>query len=174
MKTDSKERCGTLTRFFHWSMAFLIGWQFLKFFDRLDDGEHWVGATLVPWHVSIGTLLLVLVALRLAWSLKQRHLQPEPLAPSTAFLVKAGHRLLYVGMVLMPITGILYILGNGYPLTAFGVELVAGGDEVAWMISVGGLHSPIAWALMLLTAGHILMALFHRFAKDDGIMQRML
>lgn len=45
---DSKERYGALTRFFHWGMGLLIVWQFLKFFDRINDGEHWVGQTLVP------------------------------------------------------------------------------------------------------------------------------
>lgn len=57
MKDDSKARYGTISRILHWGMAFLIFWQALKIFDRIDDGEHWVGETLVPWHVSIGTLL---------------------------------------------------------------------------------------------------------------------
>lgn len=43
-------------------MAVLVGWQFLKFFDRIAEGEHWVGQTLVPWHISIGTLFLLLIA----------------------------------------------------------------------------------------------------------------
>ena len=34
---------------FHaWGMAFLITRQALKIFDRIQDGEHWVGQTLVP------------------------------------------------------------------------------------------------------------------------------
>src|SRR3546814_5101441 len=61
---DSKERYGRISRFLHWGMALLIGWQLLKIFDRVADGEHWIGQTLVPWHVSIGTLLLLLIALR--------------------------------------------------------------------------------------------------------------
>ncbi len=27
----------------HWLMAFLIGWQLLKFGDRIAEGEHWIG-----------------------------------------------------------------------------------------------------------------------------------
>lgn len=50
MTTDTAERYGSMTKFFHWSMAFLIGWQLLKVFDHINDGEHWVGQTLVPWH----------------------------------------------------------------------------------------------------------------------------
>src|SRR3546814_14265028 len=83
-------------------MALLIGWQLLKIFDRVADGEHWIGQTLVPWHVSIGTLLLLLIALRTVWAVRQKGSRPEQ-DPATAFLVRIGHSLLYVGMALMPI-----------------------------------------------------------------------
>ena len=65
---DSRERYGALTKLLHWSMALLVFWQLLKFGDRIFDGEHWVGQTLVPWHVSIGSLMLLLILRRLCWS----------------------------------------------------------------------------------------------------------
>ncbi|WP_282450850.1 hypothetical protein [Marinobacter bryozoorum] len=40
MLKDSKERYGTLTKWLHWGMALLIGWQLMKFGDRIADGEH--------------------------------------------------------------------------------------------------------------------------------------
>lgn len=170
MSRDSKERYGRITRSFHWGMALLIGWQLLKFFDRIADGEHWVGQTLVPWHVSIGMLLIVL---RIVWATKQRDNRPEH-DPGTAFAVKAGHGLLYAGMALLPVTGVLTMLGNGYGLKVFGVQLVArGGAEIPWMISLGSLHSPIAWIMLILVAGHIGMALLHPFVKQDDVLQRM-
>ncbi|MEH6667789.1 MULTISPECIES: hypothetical protein [unclassified Psychrobacter] len=47
MNIDSKERYGRISKFFHWSMTVLIFWQLLKFTDRISDGEHWIGQTLV-------------------------------------------------------------------------------------------------------------------------------
>src|SRR3546814_10310515 len=94
---DSKERHGRISRFLHWGMALLIGWQLLKIFDRVADGEHWIGQTLVPWHVSIGTLLLLLIALRTGWAVRQKGIRPEQ-DPATAFLVRDGHSLLYLGL----------------------------------------------------------------------------
>lgn len=173
MRNDSKERYGTITRLFHWGMAFLIAWQLLKFFDRINDGEHWVGQTLVPWHISIGALLLVLVVLRIIWAVKNQNNRPLQ-DPATAFLVKAGHLLLYAGMVLMPVTGIMLMLGNGYGLTVFGIQLAAKGGQIPWMASLGSLHSPIAWILLIMIAGHIGMALLHQFVKKDGVLRRML
>lgn len=173
MKGDTQERYGSISRFFHWGMGLLIIWQILKFFDRINDGEHWVGQTLVPWHISIGSLLLVLVVLRIIWAAKQKNNRPVQ-DPATALLVKIGHFLLYAGMVLMPITGALYMIGNGYGWTPFGIQLVAKGDEIPWMVSIGSLHSPIAWLLLIMIVGHIGIALLHHFVKKDGVLRRMI
>jgi len=89
--------------------------------------------------------------------------------------VKAGHGLLYLGMLVLPITGVMIMIGKGYGLDPFGIELVAGSEnEIAWMAAIGSIHSLIAWALLILVAGHIAMALYHRFVKKDDVMQRML
>ena len=171
---DSKERYGSITRVFHWGMALLIIWQFMKFFDRINDGEHWLGETIVPWHVSIGSLLLVLIVLRLIWAATQKNNRPEQ-EPSTAFLVKAGHGLLYLGMLLLPITGLMIMIGNGYGWNPFGLGLIArGGAEIGWLATLGSAHSLIAWSLLILVLGHAGIALLHHFVKKDGVLGRML
>lgn len=170
---DTRSKYGSVSRFFHWLMTLLIFWQLLKLGDRISEGEHWVGQTLVPWHVSLGLLTLVLVLLRIFWA--RRQLQQRPLHdPATATLVKGGHLALYLCMVLMPVTGIFYMLGNGYGLSFFGVQLAAKGPEVDWAAAVGSLHSPLAWLTVLLVIGHMGAALFHKLVKRDDIMQRML
>lgn len=170
---DSARRYGGITRLLHWIMALLIGWQFLKLGDRIHDGEHWIGQTLVPWHISIGGLLLVLIVLRLLWARGQRQQRPQHVGP-TALLVKVGHGLLYASMLLMPIAGILLMLGNGYGLKVFGLQLVAKtGVEIGWMASLGRLHSPLAWLFVILVVGHIGAALFHHFVQKDDTLKRM-
>lgn len=171
---DSKERYGSITRIFHWGMALLIIWQFMKFFDRINDGEHWIGENIVSWHVSIGSLLLVLIVLRLIWAATQKNNRPEQ-DPSTAFLVKAGHGLLYLGMLLLPITGLMIMIGNGYGWNPFGLGLIArGGAEIGWLATLGSAHSLIAWSLLILVLGHAGIALLHHFVKKDDVLGRML
>ena len=170
---DTKARYGTVSRMFHWGMAVLIFWQALKIFDRIDDGEHWVGETLVPWHVSIGTLLFVLVVLRLIWAIRQKDNRPEH-DPSTVMLVKAGHGLMYLAILLLPPLGVLLLVGNGYGWTAFGMELIAEGEKIPWMASIGSLHSPVALLLVALIIGHVAVALWHHFIKKDDVLRRML
>lgn len=172
MSSNPPERYDAISRAFHWGMAFLIAWQLLKVFDRIEDGEHWVGQSLVPAHVSIGTLLLVLAVLRIVWAVRQRDQRPAQ-DPTMARAVRAGHFVLYAAMVLMPITGILYLVGNGHGLGVFGMDLIAKGDEIAWMANLGSLHSPIAWILLALIVGHVGVALYHHFIRKDGVLQRM-
>lgn len=172
MLQDSPAKYGLVSRFFHWLMAILIFWQALKLGDRINDGEHWVGRTLVPWHISIGVTLLVLVVLRALWAWSQLDRRPAH-EPATAFLVYGGHVLLYAGMLLMPITGLLYMIGNGYGIEVFGMQLIEQGGKSAWMATLGSLHAYFAWALLLLIAGHITMALYHGFVKRDDILRRM-
>ena len=176
MSRDTKERYGLVSRLFHWGVALLVAWQLLKIFDRIEDGEHWIGQTLVPYHISIGVLILVVMLVRIAWALGQRRNRPEaPPPPVMAFLARAGHLLLYAALVLMPLTGVAIMIGNGYGLEVFGMELVAAGAEVPWMAELGGtLHSPVAWLLLLMVIGHAGMALVHHFVKRDGVLRRML
>lgn len=172
MHVDSIDRYGSISRLFHWGMAFLIGWQVLKIFDRIDDGEHWVGETLVPAHVTVGTLLLVLVVFRITWSLSQKDNRPS-LDPFMATAARAGHIMLYALMALLPVTGVLAVIGGGHGWNAFGVQLVAKGPEIPWMSAIGGLHSPFALMLLVLIVGHIGMALYHHFIRKDGLLRRM-
>jgi len=174
MTNDSQERYGSISRLFHWGMALLIVWQGMKFFDRINDGEHWVGQTLVPWHVGIGSLLLLLVVLRILWAAKQRGNRPVQ-DPATATLVKIGHFLLYVAMVMMPVSGVMYLVGRGFGWRPFGIQLIEKGAEIPWMASFGGaVHSPLAWILLIMIVGHVVVALFHQFVKKDGVLRRML
>lgn len=171
---DSQERYGGISRLFHWGMALLILWQGAKFFDRINDGEHWIGETLASWHSRIGSILLVLIILRIIWAVSQRRNRPIQ-DPATAGLVKLGHFLLYAAMLLMPVSGIMYLVGRGFGWRPFGLELIARGPEIPWMANLGGtVHSPLAWLLLIMVVAHIGIALVHQFVKKDGVLKRML
>lgn len=90
------------------------------------------------------------------------------------FYIKAGHGLIYAALILLPLTGIMLMVGAGFGVTAFGVELIAKGEKLAWAQGLGGLHSPLAWILAALVIGHVAMALFHQFVRRDGTLDRML
>lgn len=173
MHNDSPTHYGRTTRFLHWAMALLIMLQFLKLGDRIDDGEHWIGQTFVPWHVSIGVVIFALAVLRLWWAVRQRPHRPQPEASPA--VVRLGHFLLYACMLLMPMTGLAALLGGGYGLAVFGIDIVTKTEvETPWLAAIGNLHSPIAWVFVALVVGHIAAALFHHFVRRDQTLRRML
>ncbi|WP_137680848.1 cytochrome b [Aurantiacibacter suaedae] len=172
MAGQSIKGFGPVAKSLHWLAALLVGWQMLKFGDRIDDGEHWVGQTLVSWHISIGTLMLVLAVFWILHAFAVRKERP-PYDASNALYVKAGHRLIFAALVLLPLTGILRMVGAGYPIEAFGIELYPAGDEIDWAASIGSVHSPLAWVFAALIVGHATMALFHHFVLKDDTLSRM-
>lgn len=171
--SDTPQRYGSLSRWFHWGMALLIFWQFLKIGDLINEGEHWVGQTLVPWHISIGFLIFILGIVRVYWAITQYPHRP-PLAGPLAPLAKVGHFLLYFVMLLLPILGMSYMVGKGYGLTVFGVQLIAKSETgISWLASLGSLHAPVALLFLLLIIGHIGAALYHHFILRDDTLKRM-
>ena len=169
---DTLTRYGLVSRLLHWSMALLFLIQFAKFFDRIDDGEHWLGELIGPIHGSVGGLIMLLALVRIGWALSQRERPPQQ--GPTAVLASIGHKLLYLLMVAMPATGSAYVVGNGYGLKLFGVQLIErSGVETLWLIALGEWHSPLAWLTLLTVAGHVGAALLHHFVFKDDTLRRM-
>lgn len=173
MINDQKHQYGILTKLFHWVTTLLVLWQFAKFFDRINDGEHWVGDNIASFHIAVGAILLVIAIARLLWVFTQ--LNHRPVNPqSSTVMSRLGHLALYGLMVLMPLLGMSYMVGNGYGLKIFGWQLVERADEIPLLINIGSLHSPLAWLLLVLIIGHIGMALKHHLCGDKKLIKSML
>lgn len=173
MIQDSPNRYGWLIRLLHWSMAVLVVLQFGKFADRINDGQNAMSQALAPWHTTIGTLLLVLAAVRIVWAVWQRRKRPRSngWAP---LLASGSHVTLHACLLLVPLTGLLILVGGGYGHEVFGIVLIAEGPETAWARVVGSLHSPLAWLIAALVVGHTAIALHHHFVIRDRTLSRML
>ncbi|MGC3872535.1 cytochrome b [Halomonas sp. GXIMD04776] len=172
---DTQRRYGVVSLLFHWTMALLVIVQFMALSGYINDGDHWIGNTIVPWHVDVGLLLLVLVSLRIIWMLSQRQQRPEVHGQGAMqLLAKGGHFLLYACMVLMPVTGILLMVGGGHGLGFLGIELVAESEKkISWAVALGEWHAQISWLFVALVLGHFAAALYHHFVKHDDTLLRM-
>src|SRR5690554_1179645 len=139
------------------------------FFFQAEDGIRDADVT------GVQTCALPILV-RIAWALRNLRNRPPPVQPPTlGMLGRAGHIALYVGLVLLPVSGISIMVGNGYGLEAFGLQIVPAGPEIPWLATFGGvLHSPVAWLMVMLVIGHIVMALWHGLVRKDGVLQRML
>ena len=123
-------------------------------------------------HMLGGTLILVLMLVRLVVRIRTRH----PAAASAGHplldrLAWASHRLLYAAVFGQPMTGWLMALQTGLPGIPFG-----GGTLPAdfWVYPIRMVHYLFSRMLMALIALHIIGALYHTLLLRDGLLRRML
>lgn len=170
---DSPARYGTLSRFFHWSMAAILAWQFATALAHLLLEDTAIEGFLWGTHKVVGLLLIILVVLRGLWSLHNRGHRPA----SLSLMAKLGHLALYTLMLVVPAIGLLRQYGSGRAFEPFGLPLMPGfeGGSIGWMTAPGVLHSWLGWLLLVLIVGHIAMVYVHRRRpRDEDVLARML
>ena len=155
----------------HWLTAGLIVWQlWLGFtFHDLPKGTP-ERAELFTMHKTVGVTILILALIRLA----VRLINPPPPYPAElakwerAFAVWT-HRLFYVLIIALPLTG-LAAVSKGGPSTA-----IAGGLEVPTVPvpALGALHEPLVFATIFLLLLHVAGALKHQFIDRGPSADRM-
>jgi cytochrome b561 len=169
-----------------------------KGFTPLQIGFHWLSALLVlvivalPYgadlfapvlggkggvftlHKSLGVLVLALTLLRLAY--RGRKVPPQQLEPQQSrpqqFAAKAGHGLLYLLLLMMPISGLLF---GSKPINLF------------WLVEIGplpfssdirgmakDLHIAGQYVLFAMILGHAAIALWHHYVRRDDVLKGML
>jgi cytochrome b561 len=129
------------------------------------------------YHKWAGVTVFLLVLARLAWRITHR--PPALPAGMPAWQVtaaKAGHHLLYLLMVIVPLSGWLMSSAKGFQTVWFGVlplpDLLAKDEALGEALLLT--HRLLNWFFMLVVAGHVLAALKHHFIDRDGLLSRML
>jgi cytochrome b561 len=125
-------------------------------------------------HFSLGLAVLVLVVPRLILSLAGG---APAMAASHGWLAtgaKVGHGLLYLLLIVVPITGWYAASRLGVPLSFFGLHLPAITALVQGRPGVIAEFHENAGTFILILAGlHALMAIWHQFVLHDGTLRRM-
>jgi cytochrome b561 len=160
----------------HWLIAGLIlaalfmGWTMTSM--EFSPGK----LKLVNYHKWVGVTVLALVLLRISWRLTHRPPPLEPMAGWQRFSAHAGHGLLYLLMVAMPLSGWAYSNATGYPIVYLGKlplpDIVGRDKELGAQLLL--LHKTLAIAMAATVALHVLAALQHHFFHGDRTLRRML
>lgn len=129
------------------------------------------------WHFSMGSTILVLMLLRLAWRLT--HTPPPPpadLPPSLRLLSRTTHWAFYAILIVLPLLG--WTAASAYGAKVYLIGLIPlpalVSPDKALAERIGGVHATLALALLAVIALHVAGALYHALVKRDGVMQRML
>ena len=167
---------GTVARLFHWGMALMVGVQIPVGIAMTSEAFPSVGDTLFILHKGMGTILLALVAARVLWRLT--HPAPPLMAHMPLLqrrLAETTHRLLYVVLIVMPVSGYIRTVGDGFPielLDALGIPpLFSNIPETAHVMLV--VHKFSSYVLTALIAGHLAAAAHHALIARDGVMFRI-
>lgn len=181
VKSTSKSSVETydhLSIILHWAIAIgivaLAGLEMLR--QEFPRGSL-IREGLKSIHQPAGTILLLLVILRIGWTLlfqrKPKDSDPRGLASSGANLV---HLALYALMLAIPLVGLVSVFSAGRPID-FGLFQIA----VPLKATLGGLakglrevHETLAFAILSLAGLHSLAALIHHVVLRDDTLRRML
>ena len=160
----------------HWLMAvLLIGLLALGFYmhDLPLSPEK---LKLYAWHKWAGVSAFLLVLVRLAWRIGH----PPPALPASMsrpmqLAAHAGHGLLYVLMIAIPLTGWLMSSAKGFQTVWFGVlpipDLLGKDKETGELLAL--VHQRLNLLFVALILGHVGAALKHHFIDKDGLLDRM-
>lgn len=126
-------------------------------------------------HESFGFLALWLMLLRVGAKL----IAGAPPIEGSALERKAAHAvhgLLYLFLIIMPVSGFLATNAHGFPLSWFGVvpiwSPIGKTPEIAWTLS--GIHYWSAWILFGLFLLHMGAVLLHHVIRRDNTLYRMI
>jgi len=174
---NSPSRYGLVSILMHWLVALAVFGLFgLGYWMvGLDYYSSWY-KTAPDLHKSTGLVLLALMLVRLLW----RWLSPPPSAlpdhgRMTRLASKLGHGFLYLGLLLLMLSGYLISTADGRAIEVFGLfsvpatlTAIPNQEDVAGLV-----HEYLAWALVIFAGIHALAALKHHFIDRDRTLVRM-
>ena len=173
---------GALTKLFHWLIVVLFALQYVgaNIMLNLGRGETMFGQNggfYYNWHKSLGLVALVIAILRL---INRQVGQLPDWAPTLSTgeqrFIHRAEQLLYLSMLVMPISGYIYVMSGGFGVMLFGVWKMDNpiGKWEALAFATKWIHIIFSYALMAAIIGHLVVVLRHQFFIKDGLIKRML
>lgn len=169
------DQWGLISRLLHWGMALLIIGMLAVGLYMADLPNSDFKFFMYDLHKATGLIILLLLVFRLLW----RFSQPVPtltqLSRPHQFLAKMSVPVLYLVLLVMPISGIIMSQAGGYSINVYGwftlIQIVNKNADIAR--NAVAVHQITGWVLMGLIILHILAALYHTLYLKDRLMVRM-
>lgn len=174
--TTAPSNYDSVAKAIHWTMALLIPADWVIAIIR-EDMSREVRNTLMFTHRSIGLLVMALLVIRIAWRLTHTAPAHEKTSfePWAGLAAKAGHGLLYLLMIAVPLAGILNTLYGGRALPFFGLFEIASpfAQNKDLAKQIGGAHELLANLLMIVVLAHAVAGIFHHVVLKDRTLMKM-
>lgn len=164
----------SLARALHWIMACLVPVTFILGLT-VDVPPRAFENTMVQAHMIVGLALSVLLVLRIVSRLSNGVPAPEPgTAPLAARLAGIAHLVMYLLLIVLPITGLVVTFLRGRPIE-LGLFTIVSPLETNRAMSrfVRTYHEYLAFGLVGLAVFHAGLAVWHHKVLRDGTLRRM-
>jgi len=179
---NTKEGYGTLTKLLHWAIVGLFAFQFAAahVMIRTPPDESVLGLTrdtYYNWHKSIGLVALGVAVFRLlARQLGRLPDWAPTLRVCERRFVHRAEQVLYAAMLVLPLSGYLYVMAGGYGINLFGAVQLANpiGENQPLAVVAKWTHIAAGYVLLLALAGHVGLVLWHQLFVKDRLLHRML
>jgi cytochrome b561 len=165
-----------VTKALHWSMALLIplAWVLAIVIDTFPRESR---GPVVYAHKTAGMLILALIVVRILW--RFTHTAPDtektPWEPLAGLLAKAGHGLLYLLMIAVPLGGIATSFARGKSVPVFGLFDIPAPwvDRQPFAGTITEMHETAAHLLLILAFAHAVAGILHHVVLKDRTLIKM-
>ncbi len=167
---------GVVARTFHWLTVLALLAMIPSGLIMTQEIPRDLQDRLFMLHKGLGSLVLILVLLRLGW----RWLNPPPPLPGSLTDVQRRasaivHGLLYAFLLIMAVSGYVRVTAGGFPielLRAIGIPpLLPKMEGVAAVAKA--VHATAKFGLAALILLHVAAACYHGLIRRDGVFSRM-
>jgi len=174
---NTENSYGSVSKTLHWVVSLLVVCLLTAglIMVRMEDSA--TKFQIYGIHKSFGLTLLAIMVFRLFWtSTNTRPRYPASTPEWQRFAARTLHFLLYVALIMMPLTGWIMSTAADHIPSYFGLfnvpmPLIPLNKSLAGITHLS--HTIIAWSLIGLIVMHIGASIKHYFIDKDGIMQRM-
>lgn len=161
----------------HWLMAVGIYYMFGLglYMIELTYYDSWYHGSLA-FHKGLGILLALALVARVIWRIFEPSPKPVPGPKWEQVSALLMHKLLYLALLSLFVSGYLISTADGRAIDVFGwFDVPSLGSFVKHQTDVAGKwHKYNAWLLIFLSGFHALAALKHHFIDKDTTLKRML
>ncbi|WP_299772524.1 cytochrome b [uncultured Tateyamaria sp.] len=166
-----------ISRLNHWIIAIaIIGMLLFGLYLEYGGLEREARRPLIGVHRSVGVLVLIYGAWRVAWRVMRGF--PEPVSTMPRWqhrLSKWVHWSLLSGILIMPLSGIGFTIFRGRDVSVFGWFSIPGVAEVPWIVAMSSaIHQYVGLGLCTIVVLHIAAALKHHLVDRDPTLTRMI
>ncbi len=160
----------------HWLVALLIAAQLVIGWTMPHVRKGTLPVGEIGWHVTVGVLIVLLVALRIIVRLARPPVGSPPAGGLIDRLGQAGHALLYLLMVVVPVLGWANANSRDWDVglaPLFNLpRIMPVGSKLGH--DLGDVHSALSVVLAVLVGLHVLAGLYHHWVRRDDTLRRMI